>query len=110
MRLVSKKETWVETNAVLIWQSNLSFVLEKDSKKNGKEMKNLIRIERKIGERFDYKSVKLEVEMADEPYCNGCYFNGETIDCCHRSIRKIIGSCNAFNRSDLKYVIFKLIE
>ena len=73
-------------------------------------MEKRIRVERKIGEQFDYKDVKLEVEMADEPYCIGCYFNGETIDCCHRSIRKIIGSCNAFNRSDLKYVIFKKVE
>ena len=65
---------------------------------------------RQIGEQFDYKDVKLEVEIAEEPYCTGCYFNGETIDCCHRSIRKIIGSCNAFNRSDLKYIIFKKLE
>ena len=67
-------------------------------------------LERQIGEQFDYKGVKLEVEIAEEPYCTGCYFNGETIDCCHRSIRNIIGSCNAFNRSDLKYIIFKKLE
>ena len=63
-----------------------------------------------IGNEFKYRGVTLKVVMADEPYCTGCYFNGETIDCCHRSIRKIIGSCNAFNRSDLKYIIFKKVE
>ena len=31
-------------------------------------MKKRIKVERKIGEQFDYKDVKLEVEMADEPY------------------------------------------
>ena len=31
-------------------------------------------MERKIGDIFDYKGVKLEVAQAEERYCTGCYF------------------------------------
>lgn len=58
-------------------------------------------MERKIGEVFDYKGVKLKVVEADD-YCNECYFN-LSYTCCTKP--KNVDKC--YNRSDGKKVIFK---
>lgn len=58
-------------------------------------------MERKIGEVFDYKGVKLKVVESDD-YCSECYFNLSYAQC---TKPKNVDKC--YNRSDGKKVIFK---
>lgn len=56
-------------------------------------------MERKIGERFDYNGVTLEV--VNQIGCEGCYFY--TLVMCDKSL----GKCYDMDRSDKQSVIFK---
>lgn len=57
-------------------------------------------MERKIGERFEYNGILLEVK---ESYnCRRCYFNGKGI-CPNVGIK---GGCTPFRRADNKSVVF----
>lgn len=60
-------------------------------------------MERKIGERFEYQGVTLEVcpEHSKINCCDGCYFSDKV---CHRILSKT-GKCD--QRDDNKSVIFK---
>lgn len=58
------------------------------------------RLERKIGETFEYQGHKLKV-MESEDGCTGCYLE----DCLCRNNR-IIGECISYRRNDKKSVIF----
>ena len=62
-------------------------------------------MERKIGERFDYNGVTLEV--VNHLGCEGCYFSNMFNDCKNLEIR---GNCRMSLRTDKKPVIFKLVE
>ena len=66
-------------------------------------------MERKIGEQFDYKGVKLEVAQAEERYCTGCYFYKNN-PCGYLKIKRVSGPCSGVIRKDLKFVIFKKVE
>ena len=66
-------------------------------------------MERKIGERFDFGGVTLEVVDWKE-HCKGCYFYGGYINCQNREVRNTIGYCSPFSRNDGKNVIFKDVE
>lgn len=57
-------------------------------------------IERKIGERFNYNGVTLEVVEQSEDTCDGCYFYRKT-DCPDACL------CSCLFRSDFNSVIFK---
>ena len=61
-------------------------------------------MERRIGERFDYNGVTLEV--VNQRGCEGCYFF--TIWNCNEL--EIKGHCRMSLRTDKKPVIFKLVE
>ena len=60
-------------------------------------------MERKIGERFYYYGVTLEV--VNHLDCEGCYFF--TLVNCDNSF---CGECHSFNRTDKKLVIFKEVK
>ena len=63
-------------------------------------------MERKIGERFDYKGKTLEVvEQNIYIGCNGCYFFNY-ITCYGLQV----GKCCFISRSDCKSVIFKEVK
>lgn len=67
-------------------------------------------MERKIGERFDYKGKTLEVvKLEDSKYsfCTGCYFR-HFINCNKKY--KITGECCSVLRNDLTPVIFKEVQ
>ena len=72
-------------------------------------------MERKVGERFTFKDVTLEVEEIHGNCCLGCYFrdliycNMEQY-CDNPSVRKTIGLCSIYSREDGKSVIFTKIE
>ena len=67
-------------------------------------------MERKIGEKFQYNDIILEVKEAkEERYCIGCYFLKEELQCCHLK-DTILGFCCDGNRSDLKSVIFQKVN
>ncbi len=60
-------------------------------------------MERKIGERFDFKGETLEV--VEQSGCEGCYFF--TMRCTR--LLRIRGTCNIY-RLDRKSVIFKKVD
>ena len=67
-------------------------------------------MERKIGEVFNFKNIKLKVKEAEEErYCVGCYFLNEGLQCCDLK-DTILGFCCDGNRSDLKSVIFQKVN
>lgn len=61
-------------------------------------------MERKIGEVFDYKDVKIRIDQAPN-VCMGCYFN---LSCSDKD-EEFWGSCLRSQRSDNVSVIFKKI-
>ena len=66
-------------------------------------------MEQKVGEKFNYNGVTLEVVEAHDKYsyCDGCYF--DSIEC--RELKgDILGFCYANNRKDGKSVTFKKVE
>ena len=67
-------------------------------------------MERQIGEQFEYDGVTLEVVNEKYCSCERCYFHEEKIPCIRQRIINAVGRCNAFNRKDLEFVIFKKIE
>ena len=67
-------------------------------------------MERPIGDIFDFDGVRLEVVNEKYFSCEMCYFHEEKIPCIRQRIINAVGRCNAFNRKDLEFVIFKKIE
>ena len=67
-------------------------------------------INRKIGERFDYDGVTLEVVEVKNSFCTGCYFYNKKIECEERVVRNTIGCCGEYSRGDGKIVIFRKVE
>jgi hypothetical protein len=59
-------------------------------------------MERKVGNKFNYKSAILEVKEGNG--CEKCFFLNEY--CCQDKIRNIIGDCTDKLRSDVKPIIF----
>ena len=68
-------------------------------------------MERKIGERFDYKDKTLEVvkstEDIEDLYCTDCYFR-PFISC--SGVTEITGHCSSGLRKDRTNVIFKEVQ
>ena len=62
-------------------------------------------IELKIGERFDYNGVTLEVVKQADGSCNGCYLWMKSF--CHNTSNDIV--CCPSTRRDSNFVIFKEI-
>ena len=60
-------------------------------------------MERKVGEIFEYESIKLEVVENEEFSCRGCYF----LDLRYKCRQQL---CMPFLRKDRKSVVFKLVE
>lgn len=58
-------------------------------------------MERKIGERFEYKGKTLEVVKSKQYNCLGCFFHGKRINFCKKM------KCAPFERSDHNDVYFK---
>lgn len=65
-------------------------------------------MERKEGEIFQYKGVRLLVCVDPSHSCTGCYLNGK--DCQSDQILNIIGDCGYDLRKDKMDVIFKEIK
>ena len=65
-------------------------------------------MERKEGEIFQYKGVRLLVCVDPSNSCTGCYLNGE--DCQSDQILNITGNCGNDLRKDKMNVIFKEIK
>lgn len=64
---------------------------------------------RKIGERFDFEGVELEV--VEEWSCQGCYFDNHLVKCqMSRNQRIHVGSCGPHFREDDTSVIFKEVK
>lgn len=59
----------------------------------------------RVGARFDYKGVKLEV--VEEEECNGCYFDSLGTFCNFCPAETPFPACTAYGRCDGKNVIFK---
>ena len=66
-------------------------------------------MERKIGEKFDFLGVKLEVVEGEKNSCEGCYLCGTKI-CGYEIITNYLGCCANSEREDKKDVIFKKVE
>lgn len=68
-------------------------------------------MERKVGEVFDFRGVKLRVERAkDKTSCDGCYFDYPRIPCWRVNGMSKTGRCNPSIRSDKESVIFVKVE
>lgn len=74
-------------------------------------------MERKVGNKFDYEEVTLEV--VEHQDCLGCYFHKYHIPCNNNTIRiacnlsterNAIGHCSKVYREDKKNIIFKEVE
>ena len=73
-------------------------------------------MERKVGDKFGYAEVTLEV--VEHHDCLGCYFHKNYIRCnnnngiaCNLSAeRNAIGHCSAIHREDKKNIIFKEVK
>ena len=66
-------------------------------------------MERKIGDVFKYKGVKLKVE--EIPFCENCYFKADyKSKCVFQSFTKVTGPCEHLLRSDRKSVSFVKVE
>lgn len=64
---------------------------------------------RKIGERFDFEEVTLEV--VENWSCQGCIFDNHLVSChMDHHIRDEFGPCGPHFRDDEKSIIFKEIE
>ena len=67
-------------------------------------------MERKIGERFTFNGVMLEVEEVKTSLCTGCYLHKERILNSYSRSSNDVGVCFASHRTDGKYVIFRKVE
>jgi len=66
-------------------------------------------MERKIGTKFKYKDIELEVvseDGSDSWPCEGCYFR--FMNCLEARV-KIVGECTCLGRKDKTKIIFKKI-
>ena len=66
-------------------------------------------MERNVGEVFECDGVTLKVVKEKYCSCERCYFHEEKIPCIRPNIKNTVGSCNAFNRKDLNFVIFEKV-
>lgn len=67
----------------------------------------MAKIERRIGETFRFRNVKLKVEKS-ECLCIGCYLFDNEI--CNSEADKIVGNCCVSDREDRQEVIFVKVE
>ena len=68
-------------------------------------------MERKVGEVFDFKEIKLQVkDIGNKACCDGCYFDESEHKCFDAHISGRIGVCSRLFRSDGKHVIFVKVE
>ena len=65
-------------------------------------------MERKVGDVFDYKGIKLQVNESHFSSCAGCFFNHHLFACDREYF--VTGSCLCFMRTDDKNVIFVEVE
>ena len=64
-------------------------------------------MERKVGEVFDFKGVKLQVkDTGDSCFCYGCYFYGLNCQCDETHYTNQTGECFHIRRNDDNNVIF----
>lgn len=64
-------------------------------------------MERKVGEVFDSKGIKLQVkETVDSCFCFGCYFYESECTCDTEDHINQVGACFGIDRTDDKNVIF----
>jgi len=63
-----------------------------------------------IGVRKVFTDVTLEVVIAQDCSCNGCWFRNQETPCCVHPYGKIMGPCSLDYRYDGKSVIFKEIK
>lgn len=61
-------------------------------------------IERKIGERFDYNGLTVEVVETEYHICDKCAFFEKIFDFCHNI------KCANYERSDHKNIYFKEVK
>lgn len=62
-------------------------------------------MERKVGEVFDFKGIKLQVkDTGSKAFCDGCYFDESEHECF--DARNRTGSCHRSLRSDSRDVVF----
>lgn len=71
-----------------------------------RKLKNC-KMERKIGEVFDYEGIELKV-VKETSACDGCYFNKPMA--CEDRDEEEIGCCINVNREDDADVIFQEVE
>ena len=64
-------------------------------------------MEREVGETFDFRGVTLEVVKSDS--CRGCYFLNTLVNCGDLKT-DVIDFCCAFNRTDSKSVIYRIVK
>ena len=66
------------------------------------------KMERKVGEIFNFKDICLRVEESPkQELCYGCYFSKHNRKySCHEDSRKCLGNCSGFYRRDQKSIIF----
>lgn len=67
-------------------------------------------MERKVGEVFEHKGVKLKVRefhLTECFACEDCFFFGGIMDC---MADEQVGDCSAFDRGDCKDVIFEEVK
>lgn len=63
--------------------------------------------EYKIGDTLEYEGIRLKVVEDLDRDCYGCYFYN--IGLCNSIIMKVseeVGSCDAWDRSDGKYIVY----
>ena len=63
-------------------------------------------MEHKVGEFFDFKGVRLQVKIAVNGSCSGCFFDNKQPLCAHDGAYQIAGSCADDGRTDGNDVIF----
>lgn len=68
-------------------------------------------MERKVGEVFDFKGIKLQVkDTCHDASCNGCYFNGSICKNNKKHSINQTGECFHPVRNDGKDVVFVEVE
>lgn len=63
-----------------------------------------------IGGRVVFTDVTLEVELAQNNSCDGCWFYSQELRCFNHPRRNIMGGCTWISRKDDKNVIFKAVK
>ena len=66
-------------------------------------------MEHNLGEKFEYKVVRLKVMKDKGSGCEGCYICANESSCSYE-VRDVIGPCGEYTRSDGLGVIFKKLK